>query len=116
MATKLARWVNLTDHAITFERGVSGVPWPGCDSQPGGIVEAPENYDRVCREAGYTLVTPELQTQLDEDAQLKAMLAEDAAKVAPKAVEPEPVAVEAAPQEPAATSEPARVKRRGRSD
>ena len=121
MTIQLLRWINFTAHSITFVKGVSGVPWPGCDSQPGGIIQAPASYERACREAGYTLVTAEMQTSLDEEAQLKAMIAEDEAKAAVKAnVVPEkieaPAAIIAPPRE-APPVEPVKgIKRRGRSD
>jgi hypothetical protein len=136
MAIQLARWINLTDRPITFVKGVSGVPWPGCDSQPGGVVEAPEGYERTCLEAGYTRLTPDLQASMEE-AQIKAMIAEDDAKVGVKserveapssnpdqltlgAVSTEPEApqeqdAEPEPEHPAVPV-PAKGRRRGRTD
>jgi hypothetical protein len=116
MACKTVKYVNLTDEPIRFVKGLSGVPWPGCDSEPGGVVEAPDTpgYARYCAAAGYTLVTPELQKTLDEDAQLAAMMAEDAAKSKAaeeaKVSEPEPVEQQApvefqAPAEPSPSIE-----------
>ena len=97
------------------------MPWPGCDSQPGGVIEAPVGYERVCREAGYTEFTPQMQAERDEKAQLKEMLAEDEAKAAAKAsVVPEkiatPPAAIAPPKETPPTAPTKGINRRGRSD
>ena len=112
---KLAKWVNLTNAPIRFKIGVSGVPWPGCDSEPGGIVEAPNTpgYARHCEAAGYTRLTPDMQRSIDEDAQLKAMIAEEELRNLPKvpateehfteAVEPEPTRP---PEEEPVSTEP----------
>ena len=80
---KTAKWINLTGAPIRYLKGASGVPWPGCDSEPGGVVEAPDSpgYARMCAEAGYTSLTADMQRSVDEDAQLKAMIAaEESAK------------------------------------
>jgi hypothetical protein len=106
---ELSRWVNLTSHPITFIKGVSGVPWPGCDSRPGEVIEAPASYERVCHEAGYTLVTPEIQEMLDEDAR-KILLA---SPIAENSVTPTPVLEVIAPLAPSPISpEPVKTRRR----
>ena len=82
MAIATAKWINLTDTRIRYIRGVSGVPWPGCDADPGGVIEAPDSigYARMCAEAGYTPFTADMQRAREEDAQLKAMIAEEEAQ------------------------------------
>lgn len=119
MACRLRRYVNLTGKPIRFVRGVSGVPWPGCDAELGGVIEAPDTigYHQACIEAGFTPMTPALQVQVDEEAQLRAMLAADEAGKAPVVEEtqpaptgePEPLPAPIVPLAPAPE-----VKRRGR--
>ena len=120
MASRMRKYVNLTGKPIHFVKGVSGVPWPGCDAEPGGVIEAPDQvgYHQHCLEAGFTPMTPELQAQVDEEAQLRAMIAADEAKAAlvpvveeatpaPPAGDPKPIPAPVAPPAP-------EVKRRGR--
>lgn len=126
MACRLRKYVNLTGAPIRFVRGVSGVPWPGCDADPMGVIEAPDSvgYHQHCIEAGFTPITPELQAQVDEEAQLRAMLAADEAEKAPvQAVEETPPVLPEPPPPPTSEPEPApavplapapEVKRRGR--
>ena len=121
MAYKTVRYANLTDKPIRYVKGLSGVPWPGCDAEPGGIIEVPEGpgYARHCAEAGFTLVTHEIEQTLADDANLKVMLAEDEAAKAKAKAEPDPEV----PAEPAQVELPAVVadqttkgKQRGRSN
>lgn len=95
----MAKYWNRTGSPIQFGIGTSpGVPWTRYDSDVDGIVVGPAAYARAFQSAGYTLVTPEIQKSLDEDAELKAMLAADEAKA--KVVEPAQV------EPPKATPEP----------
>jgi hypothetical protein len=65
----MARYINLGSQPIKFGIGSSpGLPWTRYDSAPGGVVEGPAGYLRSFMDAGYTLVTPDIQTMLDEDA------------------------------------------------
>lgn len=130
MACRLRKYVNLTGAPIRFVKGVSGVPWPGCDAEPMGVIEAPDSigYHQHCIEAGFTPMTPEIQVQVDEEAQLRAMLAADEAKAKEepvKAVEETPPAPPEPPPAPTSDPEPEpapavplvpppEVKRRGR--
>lgn len=128
MACRLRRYVNLTGDPIKFVKGVSGVPWPGCDAEPMGVIEAPDSvgYHQHCIEAGFTPMTPEIQAQVDEEAQLRAMLAADEAEKVPvKIVEETPPAPPEPPPAPTGDPEPEpapavpltpspEVKRRGR--
>lgn len=128
MACRLRKYVNLTGAPIRFVKGVSGVPWPGCDAEPMGAIEAPDSvgYHQHCIEAGFTPWTPAIQTQIDEEAQLRAMLAADEANKAPvQVVEETPRAPTEPSPPPTSTSEPEpapavpltpspEVKRRGR--
>lgn len=112
---KLAKWANLTGASIKFKVGVSGVPWPGCDSEPGEIVEAPDlpGYTRHCLDAGYARVTPGMQANI-EDAQLRAMVAADEARAAPPAP-PAPVDPPV-PSSPPDEEQPTKWSNRGRSN
>ena len=69
----MARYINLGSQPIRLGIGTSpGLPWTRYDSVPGGVVEGPAGYLRAFSDAGYTLVTHEIQTMLDEDAAKKA--------------------------------------------
>jgi hypothetical protein len=73
MACQMARYINLGSQPIKLGIGTSpGLPWTRYDSAPGGVVEGPAGYLRAFSDAGYTLVTHEIQTMLDEDAAKKA--------------------------------------------
>jgi hypothetical protein len=82
MAIKLARFVNLSGRRIEFVKGVSGVPWPGCDADPEGVIEAPASYADACVRAGFTPMTPEMERAHAEDAELRALIAKDEAEKA----------------------------------
>ena len=66
MACQTARYRNLGSQPIRFGIGSTpGKPWDRYDSAPGGVVEGPVGYLRAFLDAGYTLVTPEMQAGLD---------------------------------------------------
>lgn len=113
----MARYINLGSQPIAHAIGSApGLPWTRYDSAPGDVVEGPAGYLRSFTDAGYTLVTPEIQAMLDEDAARVLAKETESAKAPESAPEPvtEPVlAVESAP-EPVQVDNSQRGKRRGR--